>query len=864
MKEHAIDSNVLQLGETSCGAWESVWDDRQSVQEGVGAGCTDITSDGASPGGHRTELPVGKNNPVEDFDVQHDIVGDRSMKTDHGTRDGMLDCALDRVKCESSCNDDHIDENCERDSGHIWQLKNAEVSEEANSCDDPGIAWSAETQIGLQISSVRSIAEECEFSCLKKLLLQSEEAKSEVTVSESDSYLAINDGVSESVLPIVIKPEPMSCDEPTQMTHPSNNRKTMISILPKSCDSLIPGSPFNPWMTFADVSWPVTDCRSAVASAVDVRENIDVVGDGAEDSGTDSADDCNRSLESAVPGNTSSHWSDISRAGESTPDASQICTGQDRMTSPELNNTYSVSLNNGELPTLFVEMIQPDADTNSGATRAIASEHDSTLALSESGRGDKKQRIHHDHTYADSGIPGSLTCARTRIRDPTTVGSAEKETRTLRPRAPAIICQEADINKSDVGAAPISRILIRSPKKMAKPFCGAVPSDDMVHVCTICQSRYGSGAFRSRAEFVSHVINRHKADGGRLYYCAYCRYVAMDRDLVKSHMNDKHGHETTRIVSGMRLHELEAKKSEPDVRVTTFEVYLPKKTLTYKEDAKSDEYIIVTVDKRKRNNTSRKVRRKLGAAEQGNEDGAVNRREAVRRSPSNGKTVSALLQRKRKTPTKTERTHFKSESESPSATDVSCVPSPDCWQESPAAQYDLFDNHLDDCGMDLIDGTCSDMFEDRFMSTDWDETEALGSAFSAAEDKFETAKIDDASGEQFCGVSVKQEPLTGSFVETSGCGQGSRRCSRRTRKPSARVLFNSRDAVSPTGKRHMPDAVNRRKKYATGANDGRRTLAVGDKTVVSPRGDDPKLKMRPIVRLCDIIMAIVAGGASDI
>ena len=864
MKEHAVDSNVIQLGETSCGGLDSVWDDRQSMQEGVGAGCTDITSDGASPEGHHAELATGENNPVHDFEVQHDIVGDRSMTTVDGTRDVMLDCVLDRVKCENSCNEDHLDENCESDSGHIWQLKNAEVSEETHICDDRGITCSAETQIGLQISSVRSIAEECEFSCLKNLLLQSEEAKPEVTVSESDGYLATNDGVSESVLPIVIKPEPTSCDEPTQMTHPSNNRKTMRSNLRKSCDSLSPGSPFNPWMTFADVSWPVTDCRSAVASAADVRENIDVVGDGAEDSGTDSADDCNRSLESAVPGNTWSHWSDISRAGESTPDASQICTGQDGMTSPELNNTYSVSLNNGELPTLFVEMIQPDTDANNGATRGIASEHDGTLALSsESGRGDKKQHIHHDHPYADSGIPGSLTCARTPLHDPS-VWSAGKEMRTLRVRAPAI-CHESEINKSDAGAEPISPILVRSSKKMVKPFRGAAPSDDMIHLCTICQSEGKPAEFNSRADFCSHVKNRHSADGGRLYYCAYCRYVAMDRDLVKSHMNDKHGHETTRIVSGMRLYELEAKKSEPDVRVTTFEVYLPKKIPTYKEDVKSDEYIIVTVDKRKRNNTSRKVRRKLGADEQGNEDGAVNRREAVRRSPSNGNTVSALLQRKRKTPTKTERTHVKSEPASPPATHASsCFPSPDCWQESPAAQYDLFDNHLDDCGMDLIDGTCSDMFEDRFMSTDWDETEALGSTFSAAEDKFETAKIDDASGEQFCGVSVKQEPLTGSFVETSGCGQGSRRCSRRTRKPSARVLFNSRDAVSPTGKRHMPDAVNRRKKYATGANDGRRTLAVGDKTVVSPRGDDPKLKMRPIVRLCDIIMAIVAGGGSDI
>ena len=527
------------------------------------------------------------------------------------------------------------------------------------------------------------------------------------------------------------------------------------------------------------------------------------------------------------------------------------------MTSPEVNNTYSVSLNNGELPTLFVEMYQPDADTNSGATRDIASEHDSTLALSESGRGDKKQRIHHDHTYADSGIPGSLTCARTRIRDPTTVGSAEKETRTLRPRAPAIICQEADINKSDVGAAPISSILIRSPKKMAKPFRGAVPSDDMVHVCTICQSRYGSAEFRSRAEFVSHVINRHRADGGRLYYCAYCRYVAMDMDLVKSHMNDKHGHETTRIVSGMRLHELAEKKSEHDVRVTKFEVYLPKKNPTYKEDAKSDEYAIVTADKRKRNNTSRKGRPKVGADEQGNADDAVHLREALRRSTSESNTVSALLQRKRKTPTKTERTHVKSEPASPPATHASsCFPSPDDWQESPTAQYDLFDNDLDDCGMNLIDGTCSDMFEDRFMSTDWDdETEALGSPFSDAENKFETSKIDDASDGQFCGLAVKQEPLT---------EQASRRYSRRTRKPSVRGLYNSRDAVSPTGKRRMPGPVNLRKKPATGVNTGLGTRALGDTTVVSPRGDDPKLKMRPIVRLCDIIMAIVAGGGSGL
>ena len=851
MKEHAVDTNVLQLGETSCGALDYVWDDRQSVQEGVGAGCTDITSDGASPEGPRTELPDGENNPVQDVEFQQfqdDVVGDTSKRTDDSTRDAMLDCVLDRVKCESSCNDDHLDENCERDSGQIWQLKNAEVSEEADSCDGRGITCSADIQIGLHISSVRSIAEECEFSCLRKLLLQTEEAKPEVTVSESDSYLATNDGVSESVLPIVIKPEPMSCDEPTQMTHPSNNRKTMVSMLPNSCDSLVPGSPFNPWMTFADVSWPVTDCRSAVASAVDVRENIDVVGDGAEDSGTDSADDCNRSLESAVPGNTWSHWSDISRAGKSTPDASQICAEQDGATSPELNNTYSVSLNNGELPTLFVEMYQPDADTNSGATRAIASEHDSTLALSEGGCGDKK---HHDHTYADTGIPGSLTCARTRIRDPT-VWSTEQETRTLRPRAPAI-CQEAEINKSDVGAAPISGILIRSPKKMAKPFRGGVPLDDMVHVCTICQSRYGSGEFRSRAEFVSHVINRHRADGGRLYYCAYCRYVAMDMDLVKSHMNDKHGHETTRIVSGMRLHELAEKKSEQDVRVTKVEVYLPKKNPTYKEDAKSDEYAIVTADKRKRNNTSRKGRPKVVADEQGNADDAVHLREALRRSTSESKTVSALLQRKRKTPTKTERTHIKSEPASPPATDVSCVPSPDDWQESPTAQYDLFDNDLDDCGMNLIDGTCSDMFEDRFMSTDWDETEPLGSPFSDAENKFETNKIDDASDGQFCGLAVKQEPLT---------EQGSRRYSRRTRKPSVRGLCNSRDAVSPTGKRRMPGPVNRRKKPATGVNTGRGTREVGDKTVVSPRGDDPKLKMRPIVRLCDIIMAIVAGGGS--
>ena len=324
MKEHAVDSSAGQLGETLCGALDSVSDDRQSVQEGVGAGCTDINSDGASPGGPRTELPDGGNNPVQTVEFQQfqdDLVGDTSTTTVDGTRDGMLDCVLDRVKCEDSCNEDHLDENCEIDSGHIWQLKNAEVSEEAHSCDDRGIICSAETQIGLQISSVRSIAEECEFSCLRKLLLQSEEAKSEVTVSESDSYLAINDGVRESVLPIVIKPEPTSCDESSQMTNPSHNSKTMRSILRKGSDSLLPGSSFNPWMTFADVSWPVTDCRSAVASAADVRENIDVVGDGAEDSGTDSAGDCNRSLESAVPGNTWSHWSDISRAGESTPDA---------------------------------------------------------------------------------------------------------------------------------------------------------------------------------------------------------------------------------------------------------------------------------------------------------------------------------------------------------------------------------------------------------------------------------------------------------------------------------------------------------------------------------------------------------------
>ena len=857
MKQHAVDASVGQLGETSCGALGSVYDDRQSVQYCITAGCTDINSDAASHGDHDAELTNGENNPVDDCEFQqfqHDVVGDTSTTRVDSTRDGTLDCV--RIKCDSSCNEDHLDDNCESDSNQQCHIKNAAVgsiSEERDSYDDRDINCSAETQ--LQITPVQSIAEECEFSCLKKLLLQNDEVKRESTVSESDSYLAIIDGAGESVAPIVIKPEPTSCDESTQMTTSSNNSKTMRSILTKSCDSLPPGS-FNPWTTVSDVFWP--DCGSALASAMDVRENIDVVGDCADDSETDSADDCNRSLGEVVPGNTWSHWRDISRAGESTPAG---------MTPPELNNTYGVvSLNNGELPTLFVEVYQPDTDTNSAAAHDIASEHDSTLALSESGHGDQQwQRIHHDHTYADNGIHGSLTCARTRLLDPTVRSAWWKGKRILRPRAPTKY-HASEINESDVGAAPISPIRVRSPKKMAKPFRRGFPLDDTIYCCTVCQNRDVPGEFRSRAEFCTHVINRHSAVGGRLYYCAYCRYVAMDMDLVKSHMNDEHGNETTRIVSGMRLHEL-AKKTEPEGRVTKYEVYLPKKNQTYKEDAKSGESGGVTADKHIRQKTSRRV--KVGANKR-KEDGAVHLREALRGSPNKSKTVSGS-HRKRATPTtrltNAVRTRVKSEPSSPSMTRASSYsPSPDYWHESPAAQYDLFDNHLDDCGLDLIDGTCCDMFEDRFM--EWDETETLGSPFSVAANEFETSKIDDASG-QYCGLAVKQEPLTSEFVESSDCGQGSRRYSRRTRKPSLRGLCNSRDAVSLTGKRRMPRPVDRHKKPATStsvnAGSGtRRRLAVGDKTVVSPHGGDPKLKMRPIVRLCDIIMAIVAGGSDHI
>lgn len=883
MKKHDTDTSDAYPGDSSYVADDTLCSSEQTLQKCLATECQNFSSGDPSCEEHAEDLLRGENDPTQA--LKDGVLYDTS-KTTFGDMQDRLEAAQSSITCEHTSDDNQLEERYQ--SNHGCRLKITAVRSIAEENE---------------IMFIRSIAEGAEFPC-KKELLDNQELKPHVepiqycgsTDKQRRQFLENVDARSgsgcEKASTITVKLEPMSCHDSTQswgtyQPVSSSHMKTSGDLLrgvlrttgeenaredrdvsdlsfPKSC---------HPSTTFSNVSLAAKNSRSVLRSAGTWKDkNIDVVGfgDSATDSGTDSADYCDRSLAEVVPMTTPSIKRHDCSVDESAP-------SDDGEISYDLKNKDNAPSLRTVAPNLFAALMQP-------------------VSVSDSGHDDVKPFVHQDHTYACNGLPGSLTCARVRPYDKAALSARKKK--QLRRRVPtmttdpleaptpselsttvskrkptkntAILEALSPTKNSEVGT-PESGVTIVSPSRFCSPRrrpttrsagnAMASRGDSPLHVCTVCQNLNEPASFYSRSSFCSHVINCHREDGGRLYYCAYCRYVAMDMGLVKSHMDEKHGDHATRVVAAAGL-EIDTKVVEVHKKDQTKIVRMSNRVLLRKENAHLNGRFypgafVEAVVTRKRRKGLRKSRTgddssvvsddelgSMGTTATGFTRTAVSvshrRNRKARKSQARGKSHTRSLS----------VTQSVCNEKSPAMTHTSYLESPDCWQEYPD------DDKLDDCAPELVDDTCCDMFENSFLSLEWDEREAFGSTLSDIPDPFET------------GAVIKQASLTGTVDDSNNCEQGSRRYSRRMRKPKRPFCMcgscDADETISPTAKsRSTLATVDRAKKLAVVASVGSGGLQMstpGDKTVVLSWREDPKLKMTPIVRLCDIVMAILAGG----
>ena len=936
MKQHDMITTIAYTDDTAYGPVDALC---STQQEGLAAACQAVDSVDTSLREHHNEVLHGETQPTQYMAFQpfKDTVLCESSETQLRRTQDTLDDEQGRISWLQHTADDvrGIDELSQNndDSNQICQLKITEVRSIRNEADtykgyDREDHCSADAP--MVIMPVRSIKQESVFHC-KIEPPDDQDTRQQTDFIQFGDVGARSDDVCAKIEPVVaIKQEPRD-SSPQRWGEYQPTSSSMSRDRTRDISSAISGEEAHEGvLSLAGRRGTCAD----IASSEGKKDAAEVVG--FADSDTESAPDCDRTLAEAVEQLRCRMERRRRSAERATSSPEPLLEVADR----------AVPLS-AVAPNLFAALTESIADG---------------IMASDSETDEPKTLEHQDHTYAHLGEPGSLTCARVRsYQDNVLLARAKRRLR--RRRAPTMTAwppefyslpeRQATPNKRNQpdnvcvkpeALSPTKQSNIRDtsvtpdapvgspgrevkPRRSptAKPAAKALPAPELSapalpptalhatalpptalhatggtsqYVCAIC-----GDSFRVRASFCSHVINCHKEVGGRLYYCAYCKYLAMDIALVRSHMDGVHGdHETRVVAAGLDHDDRVQKDHKRTVPLTDHKRTVPlkdhKRTVPLKDHKRTvsllnhkrtapvmPTVVPVRVSDRvlRRNKTARlKAHVHPGAFVEAvvtrkRKKSTKKRRKRCRDSSDDDEfgyaeevyPLDALCDRAIKSETpRSNNTARKSQStgrmryESPealSSVGVQTPPSmtyssPDCWQEYPD------DDDLDECVPELVDDTCCELFENSFLSLGWDEQETLGRTLCDVPDR----NVDDVSDK----VVIKQEPSNDTYGDNSNSEQTSRRYSRRTRKPKRpHCMCGSCDEeymFSPTTRPcEIFSDVDHAK--APAAADGDLWLSkTDDKVVGLTRVEDPKLKMTPTVLLCDIVVAILAGGGGCI
>ena len=884
MKQHDMVTNIAYTEDMSYGTLDALCSPQQ---EGLAAACQAVDSVDTSFREHHNDVLHGETQPTQYVTFQHfkDTVLCESSETQLRRMQDKLDDEEGHTTwLQHTADDMHgIDELSQNndDNNQTCQLKITEVRSITNEADTyTGNSRQDDysTDAPMVIMPVRSIKQETVFHC-KIEPLDDQNTKQQMEFFQFGDVGAKSDDVCAKMVPVVVvKQEPRDSSpqrweeyQPASSSHVNMSRdRTRDMSSTTGREDAREGD-----VSLASQRGTYTD----IASSEGKKDAVDVVG--FFESDTDSAPDCDRTLAEAVQQLRSRiKWRRRS-AEKATPSP-----GHDGTLLEVADRAVSLS---AVAPNLFAALTESIAD------RIMASDSESD---------ETKPLEHQDHTYAHLGQPGSLTCARVRSYQENVLLARAKR-RLRRRRAPTMTAWPPEIydlperqttpnkrnqfdnvcvipealsptkksNIRDTSVAPDAPVdspgcEVKPDKKPRRPTAKELPSlgGTSQYVCKIC-----GDSFRVRAAFCSHVINCHKEVGGRLYYCAYCKYLAMDIALVKSHMDGVHGDHATRVVAAGLDHddrvEKDHKRTAP-VMPKVAPVRVSDRVLRRNKSARLKAHVhpgafVEAVVTRKRKKSTKKRRNRCRDSPDDDEFGYaedVYPLDALCDKPIKSETYRPNRKARKSQSTGQMRMRYESP-EALSSVGVQTPPSPpmtyaspDCWQEYPD------DDDLDDCVPELVDDTCCELFENSFLSLGWDEQETLGRTLCDVPDR----KVDVSDKL----IAIKQEPSNDTYGANSNSEQTSRRYSRRTRKPKRpHCMCGSCDEeymFSPTTRpREIFSDVDHAK--APVAADGNLWLSkTDDKVVGLTRAEDPKLKMRPIVLLCDIVVAILAGGGGCI